>query len=89
MSFAFFCVIMISSPVLSVKIMHFRTSESGYVLRPEVIEGWFYLWRITKNSMYKEWIWDAVKAIEKYCKKEGGYAGIVNVYNINEVSSIF
>ncbi|MFH4977607.1 hypothetical protein AB6A40_004316 [Gnathostoma spinigerum] len=53
----------------------------GYILRPEVIEGFFYLWRLTGKPMYKEWIWDAIIAIEKYCKTEGGYAGLVNVYN--------
>lgn len=49
------------------------------------MEGWFYLWRLTGDSMYKEWMWDAIKSIDKYCKKEGGYAGLTNVYDINEV----
>lgn len=60
--------------------------EYAYLLRPEVIEGWFYLWRLTGKSIYKEWIWNAILAIEKYCKKEAGYAGLKNVYNINDVS---
>uniref|UniRef100_A0A9J2PPD1 alpha-1,2-Mannosidase n=1 Tax=Ascaris lumbricoides TaxID=6252 RepID=A0A9J2PPD1_ASCLU len=55
--------------------------EHGYILRPEVIEGWFYLWRLTGKPIYKEWVWAAIQAIEKYCKKEGGYAGLVNVYD--------
>ena len=27
------------------------SSETGYILRPEAIESWFYLWRITKNEV--------------------------------------
>lgn len=58
--------------------------EYGYILRPEVIEGWFYLWRLTNKPLYKEWVWNAVSAIEKYCKKEGGYAGLINVYSLDD-----
>ncbi|KHN71701.1 Mannosyl-oligosaccharide 1,2-alpha-mannosidase C52E4.5, partial [Toxocara canis] len=61
--------------------------DYGYILRPEVIEGWFYLWRLTGKHVYKEWVWAAVQAIEKYCKKEAGFAGLVNVYNPKEVGS--
>uniref|UniRef100_A0A1I7X9B8 alpha-1,2-Mannosidase n=1 Tax=Heterorhabditis bacteriophora TaxID=37862 RepID=A0A1I7X9B8_HETBA len=58
-----------------------RHGENGYILRPEVIEGFFYLWRLTGKSIYQEWVWDALTAIEKHCKVEGGYAGLHNVYD--------
>ncbi|MCP9260904.1 Mannosyl-oligosaccharide 1,2-alpha-mannosidase IB [Dirofilaria immitis] len=45
-----------------------------------VIEGWFYLWRITKKNKYREWCWMAAKNIEKYCRTDGGYSGIKDVY---------
>ncbi|KAH7722125.1 Protein MANS-2 a [Aphelenchoides avenae] len=54
--------------------------DSGYIQRPEVIEGFFYLWRITKNKKYKEWVWDAITAIEKHCRVDAGYAGLRDVY---------
>ncbi|VDN06448.1 unnamed protein product [Thelazia callipaeda] len=55
--------------------------EKYYILRPEVIEGWFYLWRATRKNKYREWCWMAAKAIEKYCRTSGGYSGIRNVYS--------
>ncbi|KAI1720617.1 glycosyl hydrolase family 47 domain-containing protein [Ditylenchus destructor] len=56
-------------------------SEVGYILRPEAIEGWFYLWRITRNKKYKDWVWDAISAIDKYCRVATGFVGLKNVYN--------
>jgi mannosyl-oligosaccharide alpha-1,2-mannosidase len=35
--------------------------EQFYILRPEVIEGWFYLWRTTKDPKYRDWCWDAAQ----------------------------
>lgn len=50
-----------------------------YILRPEVIESYYYMWMMTKNEKYREWAWEAVLAIEKYCRTENGYSGINNV----------
>ncbi|PIO69155.1 glycosyl hydrolase family 47 [Teladorsagia circumcincta] len=58
------------------------TNEKYYILRPEVVETWFYLWRITKQDKYREWAWNVVLALEKYAKVEGGYSGIRDVYNV-------
>ena len=60
-----------------------RSSSTAYILRPEVVESYFYLWRMTKNQKYRDWAWDAVQAIEKHCKTENGYSGISNVYDAN------
>jgi len=60
------------------------SNDAGYILRPEAIEGWFYLWKITKKRMYKEWIWDAIIAIDKYCRVESGFVGLRNVYKLEE-----
>lgn len=37
-----------------------KSSEKYYILRPEVIESWFYMWRYTKDPKYREWAWNAV-----------------------------
>ncbi|KAI1703271.1 glycosyl hydrolase family 47 domain-containing protein [Ditylenchus destructor] len=58
---------------------NYYNAEAGYILRPEAIEGWFYLWRITRNQKYKEWVWEAITAIEKYCRTPTGYVGLNNV----------
>lgn len=57
--------------------------EKGYILRPEVIESYFILYRLTGDSKYREWGWEAAKAIEKYSKAGPGrgYSGIRDVYS--------
>lgn len=38
-----------------------RQNEKYYILRPEVIESYFYLWRLTKDPKYRDWGWDAAQ----------------------------
>lgn len=59
-----------------------RDGEKYYILRPEAIEAWFYLWRHTHDQMYRDWAWDALISLEKYCRVEGGYTGIRDVYQV-------
>jgi len=47
----------------------------GYFQRPEAVETWFYLYRITKDPMYRDWGWNFFQAIEK-TKTEFGYSGV-------------
>ncbi|XP_044261688.1 mannosyl-oligosaccharide alpha-1,2-mannosidase IA-like isoform X2 [Tribolium madens] len=58
-----------------------KNSEKYYILRPEVIESYFYMWRLTKDQKYRDWGWEAVQALEKYCRVPGGYTGLKNVYS--------
>ncbi|KAK3691350.1 hypothetical protein RRG08_036154 [Elysia crispata] len=57
-----------------------RQNEKYYILRPEVVEGWFYMWRLTKKQKYRDWAWEMVQALEKNCRVVGGYSGIKDVY---------
>ncbi|KAK4309141.1 hypothetical protein Pmani_019212 [Petrolisthes manimaculis] len=57
-----------------------KSSGNYYILRPEAIESWFYMWRFTKDQKYRDWAWDAVLALEKHCRAEAGYSGVQNVY---------
>lgn len=56
------------------------SQDHNYVLRPETFESYFVLWRLTHDQKYRDWSWDAVEAIERYCRSDGGYSGIKNVY---------
>ena len=56
-------------------------SDAHYILRPEVVESYFILWRLTHDPKYRDWGWEAVQALEKYCRVDGGYSGIRNVYH--------
>ncbi|XP_044770376.1 mannosyl-oligosaccharide 1,2-alpha-mannosidase IC isoform X3 [Neomonachus schauinslandi] len=58
-----------------------QLSESYYILRPEVVESYMYLWRQTHDPVYREWGWEVVTALEKYCRTEAGFSGIQDVYS--------
>lgn len=38
-----------------------RQNEKYYILRPEVIETYMYMWRFTHDPKYREWGWEAVQ----------------------------
>ncbi|CAM4579071.1 mannosyl-oligosaccharide 1,2-alpha-mannosidase IC isoform X2 [Lepidochelys kempii] len=57
-----------------------RLSERYYILRPEVVESYLYMWRLTHDPKYRQWGWEVVKALEKYCRVEAGFSGIRDVY---------
>ncbi|MGH0154524.1 UNVERIFIED_CONTAM: hypothetical protein FKN15_027237 [Acipenser sinensis] len=57
-----------------------RQNEKYFILRPEVIETYMYMWRFTHDPKYRQWGWEAVQALEQYCKVNGGYSGIRDVY---------
>ena len=38
-----------------------RNNEKMYLLRPETVESYFYLWTLTKDPIYREWGWDMVQ----------------------------
>uniref|UniRef100_A0A9L0SN97 alpha-1,2-Mannosidase n=1 Tax=Equus caballus TaxID=9796 RepID=A0A9L0SN97_HORSE len=58
-----------------------QLSESYYILRPEVVESYMYLWRQTHDPIYREWGWEVVMALEKNCRTEAGFSGIHDVYS--------
>lgn len=58
-----------------------KSNEKYYILRPEVIESYFVLWRLTHDVRYRQWGWEAVQALEKHCRVDGGYTGLKNVYS--------
>lgn len=38
-----------------------KSTEKYYILRPETIESYFYLYRLTKDEKYRDWGWEAVQ----------------------------
>ncbi|KAL4806532.1 mannosyl-oligosaccharide alpha-1,2-mannosidase 1B [Aspergillus unguis] len=57
----------------------FYISNGQYILRPEVIESFYYAWRITGDETYREWVWNAFLSVNKYCRTASGFAGLSNV----------
>lgn len=58
---------------LSAEYVNFWRGEMSpgvktYLQRPEVLESFFIMYRLTGNSTYKEWGWQIFEAIQKHCK---------------------
>lgn len=62
-----------------------RKNEKYYILRPEVIETYFYLWRFTKDPKWRAYGWEAAQAIDKHCRTDAGYSGLKDVYQVPPV----
>jgi len=67
-----------------------RFSEGGmsngidfYILRPETIETFFYLYRLTRDVKWRNYGWEIYLAIEKSCRvPEGAGAGYVPILSV-------
>ncbi|KAH8920968.1 glycoside hydrolase family 47 protein [Atractiella rhizophila] len=53
--------------------------DSAYILRPEVVESYFYAYRVTGDKKYQDWAWDAFQNIKEYCSFNGVVTSLVNV----------
>jgi len=54
--------------------------DARYILRPETVESLFIAFRLTGDTMYRDYGWSIFQAIEKHCRVEsGGYASVLNV----------
>ncbi|KAK9485633.1 glycoside hydrolase [Lipomyces starkeyi] len=62
-----------------VRKLGFWVSDARYFLRPEVIEGYFYAYRITGDPKYQDWAWSAFEGLRKFCKAQYGYGEIQDV----------
>lgn len=47
-----------------------RQNEKYFILRPEVIETYMYMWRLTHDPKYREWGWEAVQVKLQTLKKK-------------------
>jgi hypothetical protein len=57
----------------------FEVTAANYVLRPEIIESAFYLYRYTKNEKYLAMGKDFFDSLIRYCKMDEGYASLKSV----------
>jgi Glycosyl hydrolase family 47 len=56
------------------------TRGKHYLLRPETVESFFVLYRLTGDRKYQDWGWAVFEAIERECRVDsGGYSGIRDV----------
>ncbi|KAK6949229.1 hypothetical protein Daesc_009303 [Daldinia eschscholtzii] len=52
--------------------------------RPETVESLFVMWRITEDSLYREWGWKIFNAFEKHTKLSQ-HQGYTSVNNVNAI----
>ena len=57
------------------------SNSREYNLRPEVIESYYYGWKLTGDITYREWAWEAFRAINTICRTPIGYAPLNDVRN--------
>lgn len=57
----------------------FWITNGHYVLRPEVIESYYYAYRATGDTKYQDWAWDAFKRINETCRVGSGFSSIKDV----------
>lgn len=76
---------------LAPEIVRFRGGEDMEVdggskhclLRPEAVESWFYMWRITGDEKYRQWGREMLEAIELHARVDsGGYSSIDDVTQV-------
>eukprot|EP00584_Thalassiosira_punctigera_P027637 CAMPEP_0172579372 /NCGR_PEP_ID=MMETSP1067-20121228/139214_1 /TAXON_ID=265564 ORGANISM="Thalassiosira punctigera, Strain Tpunct2005C2" /NCGR_SAMPLE_ID=MMETSP1067 /ASSEMBLY_ACC=CAM_ASM_000444 /LENGTH=176 /DNA_ID=CAMNT_0013372091 /DNA_START=781 /DNA_END=1311 /DNA_ORIENTATION=- len=56
-----------------------------YILRPEAVEAFYYLNKLTGDPICREWGWEVFQSIEKYCKTQYGYGPLKDVNNPHSV----
>ncbi|KIM44571.1 glycoside hydrolase family 47 protein [Hebeloma cylindrosporum] len=56
--------------------------RAWYLLKPEVVESFYILWKSTKNPLWRDRGWAIYEAIEEQTKTQYGYAGILQVDQI-------
>lgn len=62
-----------------------EVKDSKYILRPELIESLFYLYRLTRDDRYRDWGWKIVTSIDRHCRTpNGGYSGLLSVMEPNK-----
>jgi mannosyl-oligosaccharide alpha-1,2-mannosidase len=61
----------------------FWITDSSYNLRPEVIESYYYAYRVTKDEKYRDWAWEAWEAINRAVRVNYGFAFLRDVNTLN------
>ncbi|KAJ2018357.1 hypothetical protein IWW39_005441 [Coemansia spiralis] len=57
----------------------FSLERPYYLLRPELIESLFYMYRLTGKQLYADRVWKIWQGIQRNCRVPGGYVGTANV----------
>ncbi|KAJ3202878.1 hypothetical protein HK099_001705 [Clydaea vesicula] len=56
-----------------------RPVDRAYKQRPEAIESFFYMWKLTKDEVWRDMAYELALNIEKHTKTAFGYSGIDDI----------
>ena len=59
----------------------FVAKDVRFLMRPEVVEFLFYLFRKTKADKYREYGWKIFEAISTHCRTDVGFSGISDIFS--------
>ncbi|KIY68900.1 glycoside hydrolase family 47 protein [Cylindrobasidium torrendii FP15055 ss-10] len=54
----------------------YATKKKGYLLRPETVETFYVMWKVTGDVKWRERAWEVFDAIQTHTKTPRGYASI-------------
>lgn len=54
----------------------------GYALNPELIESFYFLWKITNSDRWRNRGWAIFEAIERYSRTKQGYTSLLNIEQV-------
>jgi mannosyl-oligosaccharide alpha-1,2-mannosidase len=74
-----------TTPVRAGEKTEYNVRSAKYLLRPETVESFFMLWKITGDVRWRERGWAVFEAIERAAKVAGGYASLSDVRKENPV----
>ncbi|KAF2001707.1 glycoside hydrolase family 47 protein [Amniculicola lignicola CBS 123094] len=60
----------------------FYILNSGYQLRPEVIESYYYAYRATSDRKYQDWAWEAFVVINQTTRVGSGFSSVRDVNKV-------
>lgn len=49
-----------------------RVGAAYNLLRPEALEAFWYMWRMTRDEKYRTWAWEVFQAFQKHCRVRDG-----------------
>lgn len=78
---------------LAPELVHFypelsADSDKYNILRPETVESFYILNKLTGDPIYREWGWEIFLAFEKYSKTKIAYGSVHNIMNTDGEGNI-
>jgi mannosyl-oligosaccharide alpha-1,2-mannosidase len=56
-----------------------QAGDPSYNLRPETVESFFIMWRVTKDPVYREYGWTVFQSVQRACRVPNGFVSLHDV----------